>query len=86
MRANIRRDVMLAAVTVIALGLGACASEEDVKKAQATADAAGATANQALAMAQQAHSSAQNAQQTADAANANASSAHAKIAARGERD
>ena len=51
-----------------ALCLSACASVEDVEKAQATADAGVAAAHQAQSTAQQALQAAQGAQQTADQA------------------
>ena len=56
------KTLVLAAVAAASMGLTGCASVDDVKHAQATAD-------QALSTAQQALSTAQAAQQSADRAN-----------------
>ena len=57
------KTLVLAAVAAASLGMTGCASVDDVKHAQATAD-------QALSTAQQALSAAQAAQASADRANA----------------
>jgi hypothetical protein len=62
MSRNMMTKTALAALLGAPLLLGACASKDDVAKAQDTAD-------RALASAQQANSTAQQAMQTAQAAN-----------------
>jgi hypothetical protein len=59
----------LFAVGTVALLLGGCATEEDVKKAQATADQAMSAAQQAQQAANAAQATANEAKQSADKAN-----------------
>jgi F0F1-type ATP synthase epsilon subunit len=96
----LKRTAFAGAVGALAL-LGGCASVDDVKHAQATADQALSAANQAQqtasaagSSAQSAMSAAQAAQQSADKANASVAELSGqvqtlqqqKIARRGERD
>jgi PBP1b-binding outer membrane lipoprotein LpoB len=75
---NILRNVTLSSALVTALCLGGCATEDEVKHAQSTAD-------QALSLAQQAQQTAGAAQQAAQAAQQSADSAHADINALSQR-
>ena len=81
------REIVMALGTAAVL-LGGCASVDDVKKAQATADAAMSAAQQAEQTGQQAQQAAQRAQQTADQAQAGVSALEQKLNAhvRGPRD
>ena len=69
------KTLVLAAVAAASLGMTGCASVDDVKHAQATAD-------QALSTAQQALSAAQAAQASADKANADITIINQKLATR----
>jgi polyhydroxyalkanoate synthesis regulator phasin len=75
---NVVRKIAMLSVGAGALMVSACASVDDVKHAQATAD-------QALSTAQQAQSSAAAAQQAAQAAQQSADSAHSDINALTQR-
>jgi murein lipoprotein len=98
MRLFLKRSAFAGAVSALAV-LGGCASVDDVKHAQATADQALSAANQAQqtasaagSSAQSAMSAAQAAQQSADKANASVAELSGqvqqqqRIARRGERD
>jgi starvation-inducible outer membrane lipoprotein len=78
MRKSVSGGIMLVVATAGALMLSGCATVEDVKRAQATADTA-------LSTAQQAQQTATAAQQSADQARAAAADAQSKIALAGER-
>jgi murein lipoprotein len=80
------RSISSAALLGAALTMGGCATVEDVKKAQATADqamsaaqAAQQTANSAQSQAQAAMSAAQAAQQSANQANSGMSDLNSKV-------
>jgi len=73
------RKSTLLAMAGAALLLGGCASIDDVKNAQATADRALSAAQNAQGTADQALSAARNAQQTADQAKSDAANANARI-------
>src|SRR5580658_8620601 len=80
------RTVSSAALLGAALTMGGCATVEDVKKAQATADqamsaaqAAQQTANSAQSQAQAAMSAAQAAQQAANQANSGVSNLNTQV-------
>lgn len=74
MRTNVKRVIVIGA-TFALLGLGGCASIDDVERAQATADRAVATADRAMSTANQAQQTALNAQSAADRAMQTASAA-----------
>ena len=69
------KTLVLAAVAAASMGMTGCASVDDVKHAQATAD-------QALSTAQQALSAAQAAQTSADKANADITTINQRLATR----
>lgn len=69
------KTLVLAAVAAASMGMTGCASVDDVKHAQATAD-------QALSTAQQALSAAQAAQASADKANADITTINQRLATR----
>jgi len=69
------KRIIVAGVACGFLGLGGCASIEDVERAQATADRAVATADRAMSTANQAQQTALNAQSSADRAMQTASAA-----------
>jgi hypothetical protein len=73
------RIVSLVAAANLLLVLGGCATEDEVKHAQATADQALSTANSAQQSASQAQSTAQAAQQSADRANAGVSALDSRV-------
>lgn len=75
---SVLKKVTLSSAVVAALCLGGCATEDEVKHAQATAD-------QALSTAQQAQQQAGAAMQAAQAAQQSADSAHADINALSQR-
>jgi hypothetical protein len=75
---NVVKRIAMLSVGAGALMVSACASVDDVKHAQATAD-------QALSTAQQAQSTATAAQQAAQAAQQSADSAHSDINALTQR-
>jgi hypothetical protein len=69
----------LFAVSTVALLLGGCATEEEVKKAQATADQAMSAAQQAQQAANAAQATANEAKQAADKANADIGTVNSRL-------
>lgn len=76
---NVFRKFSLAVVAGGMLVMGGCASVDDVKRAQATADQALDAAHQAQQSASTAQSAAQGAQQSADQAKAGVSALDQKV-------
>jgi len=75
---NALRKLVLISVAVASIGMSGCATVDDVKHAQATAD-------QALSTAQQALQAAQAAQASADKANADITILNQKVDALGQK-
>lgn len=76
---NILRKITLVSAMGTLIAMGGCASIEDVKRAQSTADQALSAAQQAQQGAASAQSAAQAAQQSADRANAGVNALEQKV-------